>query len=391
MIQKAASVGAAPGNSTRVGIISVYAQSIPSFRGDLIRELIRRGCTVYVLASDYTDKTFAAVRDLGAVPVSYSMARAGMNPLRDLRDTLSLAVKLRSLRLDLLFSYFIKPVIYGTLAGWMAGVPSRFAMIEGAGYIFTETGKQSVRRSVLRRSVSWLYKMGLARAKRVFMLNPDDAELFSGEGMVDRGKVVILNGIGLDLDHYRYVAPPGRGGDELRFLFVGRLLREKGVYDYVAAARELKSSYPGVRFFIVGSVDDNPGAIGEDEVRQWVAEGLIEWPGQVADIRSWFGDADVFVLPSYREGLPRSTQEAMATGRPVITTDVPGCRQTVDCDINGYLVPVREPAALAAAMRRFIRNPGLAGEMGRASRRIAEQRFDVRVVNSVILNEMGIK
>lgn len=390
-MQKAATVGEAPGSSVRVGIISVYAQSIPSFRGDLIREMIRRGCTVYVLASDYTDETSAAVRELGAVPVSYSMARAGMNPLRDLRDTLSLAIKLRSLRLDLLFSYFIKPVIYGTLAGWMAGVPLRFAMIEGAGYIFTETGKQSARRTILRRAVSWLYKMGLARAMRVFMLNPDDADLFSGEGMVDRGKVVILNGIGLDLDHYRHVAPPARVGDELRFLFVGRLLREKGVYDYVAAAREVKLSYPGVRFSILGSVDENPGAISEDEVRQWVDEGLVEWPGQVADVRDWFGDSDVFVLPSYREGLPRSTQEAMATGRPVITTDVPGCRQTVDRERNGFLVPVREPAALAGAMLKFIKNPLMVEEMGLASRRMAEERFDVRVVNSVILNEMGIK
>ena len=160
--------------------------------------------------------------------------------------------------------------------------------------------------------------------------------------------------------------------------------------EYAGAARLIKKKHPDTRFILLGSLDSNPGALSESEVQQWVSDGILEWPGHVPDLRPWLAQTSVYVLPSYREGLPRSTQEAMAMARPVITADAPGCRDTVINGQNGFLVPVRDADALAAAMERFIVQPDLIDKMGQASRNMAEERFDARKTNQVILREMGI-
>jgi glycosyltransferase involved in cell wall biosynthesis len=370
---------------SRLGLISSLASSLAHFRGPLIAEMARRGIKVYALAPDYDAKTRAAVEALGAIPVDYSMSRAGMNPVRDLADLVRLSLQLRRLELDCVFCYFIKPVIYGTLAATFAGVRRRFATIEGAGYVFTDSARPTFKRKLLRAFVVRLYRAALSQTERVFMLNRDDRQLFVDERMVAPHKVQSLSGIGLELDHYTAASPVT---EPVRFLLIGRLLREKGVYDFIEAARIVKRTHPQARFCLLGSGDANPGAIPEREAEGWVAEGLIEWPGQVPDVREWIARSSVFVLPSYREGLPRSTQEAMAMGRPVITTDVPGCRETVEHGVNGLMVPVRDPASLAAAMVTFIEQPALIARMGEQGRRMAEERFDVRKINALILDTM---
>jgi glycosyltransferase involved in cell wall biosynthesis len=169
------------------------------------------------------------------------------------------------------------------------------------------------------------------------------------------------------------------------------MLREKGVYDFVEAARQVRERYPAVRFLLIGGCDQNPGSITEAELHAWVEEGLVEWPGHVNDVRPWFSQASVFVLPSYyREGLPRGNQEALAMGRPIITTDWVGCRETVADGINGFLVPVRDPNALVQAMMRFVKSPDLIEKMGQEGRRIAEERFDVHAINRQIIAVMGL-
>lgn len=372
----------------RLALISSQAFSLNNFRGPLVQQLVARGVKVYALAPDFDDTTRAAVEKLGATPVDYSMSRTGMNPLRDVFALFRLTILLRRLRVDAAFSYFIKPVIYGTLAASFASVPKRFAMIEGAGYVFTDEGKRTKQRRLLRGVVTWLYRLSLAQADRVFMLNRDDEELFVSQGMVSADKVQLLNGIGLDLDHYHLVKP---AQGPVCFILIARLIREKGVYDYIEAARKVKTLHPEARFILVGNVDLNPGSVSESEIRAWVSEGVVEWPGQVADVRPWIAQASVFVLPSYyREGLPRSTQEAMAMGRPIITTDVPGCRETVEHGVNGFMVPGRNPDALAKAMLNFVQRPELIPPMGAASRRMAEARFDVHKINGTILRAMGI-
>jgi len=267
--------------------------------------------------------------------------------------------------------------------GWQ-GYPGGAALIEGLGYAFVEGGvPSSLKRRLLRTGLKHLYRLALARAHKVFFLNPDDLSLFTEEGLVIPSKAVLLGGIGVDLEEWS-PAPPHLA--PMTFTLIARLLREKGVREFVEAARRVKARHPEVRFLLIGPLDTNPGAIGEAEVRRWVEEGLLEWVPWTDDVRPYLRRTSVYVLPSYyREGVPRSTQEAMAMARPVITTDAPGCRETVVHGVNGFLVPPRNAEALAEAMEEFVREPGLIERMGQESRRLAEERFEMRKVNTKLI------
>lgn len=358
-----------------------------NFRGLLIRDLVAAGVQVHALAPDYDEEMRQKVLKLGASPVDFRLTRTGMNPLRDGIDTIRLAVLLRGLRPDISLGYFIKPVIFGTLAAWIARVPRRVAMIEGLGYVFTDSGgSQTPLRKLLRKLVSFLYRFSLVRAQKVIFLNGDDLAEFVAAKVVDQSKAVNLGGIGVDLTDWP-LAPSFT--QPVTFLLAARLLREKGIIEYAEAARRVKAVHPDVRFILLGALDPNPGGLKHSEVEVWVKEGLLEWPGHVA-VKPWLMQTSVFVLPSYREGVPRSTQEAMAMGRAVITTNAPGCRETVDEGVNGFLVPVRDVAALATAMLRFVENSSLIGIMGCESRRLAEARFDARAINAHLLRVLGV-
>lgn len=371
-----------------IAIISNQAFSLINFRGPLIRSLDAAGVSVLALAPDYEDDTREAVRSLGAMPVDYRLTRAGMNPVRDVMDTVRLALLLRRLRPDATLGYFIKPVIYGTLAAWLAQVPRRFAMIEGLGFVFTDDGGAiSVRRRLLRSAVRWLYGTALARAERVVFLNREDTADFVNSGLVTEERAYCLGGIGVDLDEW---APVPVVVEPVTFVLAARLLREKGIAEYVEAAARVKRIHPETRFILLGGVDPNPGGLSRAEVEAWVRDGLIEWPGHVA-VRPWLAQASVFVLPSYyREGVPRSTQEAMAMARPVITTDVPGCRETVIDGENGFMIPARNVDALTARMLSFVNDRTLIETMGQRSRALAVERFDVNRSNAQLLQVMDM-
>ena len=335
-----------------ISIIGNQAFSLLNFRGPLISEMVSKGFEVLALAPDYDEDTRVQLRALGAEPVDFSLSRAGTNPVIDGKDMLRLALLLRKFKPDLTLTYFAKPVIYGTLAAWVAGVPRRFAMIEGLGYAFTSTeGVTPLRRKVLKGAVMMLYEIALKRADGVFFLNRDDIAEFLDRRLIDPTKVIFLGGIGVNLDEWMPVPPVIK---PITFILAARLLREKGIVEFAQAARIIKQKHHNTRFILLGDLDTNPGALSRHEVTQWVAEGVLEWPGHVPDVRVWMERASVFVLPSYyREGVPRSIQEAMAMARPVITTDAPGCRETVIEGKNGFLVPVRDADALAATMERF--------------------------------------
>ena len=365
-----------------IAIISSQAFSLVNFRGRLIVDLVANGITVYALAPDYTESFRTQVRALGAVPQDFDLARTGMSPVRDLLDMFKLMVLLRRLKPDVCLAYFIKPVIYGTIAAWVARVPHRVAMIEGLGYIYTPSGTRLTwSRRLLRKGVSLLYRSALTLAQRVIFLNQDDRADFLNNRLVSRSKVELLPGIGVDLMDWQ-PAPPVL--QPVTFLLAARLLREKGIVEYAQAAARVKQISPQTRFILLGALDPNPGGLAISQVQGFVDAGILEWPGHV-NLKPWMAQASVYVLPSYREGLPRSTQEAMAMARAVITTDVPGCRETVISGLNGFLVPVRDVAALAEAMLHFVRQPALIGPMGIESRRLVEQRFDVNTINPRLL------
>lgn len=370
----------------RVVLIGHAAQATLNFRSPLIAELVAAGWSVEVLAPDWTEQQLKCLNALGATGVSYPLARTGLNPLQDLRSLWALYRHLRRTRPTAVLSYAAKTNVWGMLAAAWAGVPRRVAMVEGLGYAFTDDVPEQ--RSPKRRVVGWvllrLYRWAFRIANKVIILNPDDARDLQKWCGLDDDQTVLLGGIGVPLDSWP-MCPPHR--EPLTFTLVARMLREKGVLEFLRAARQIKAAHPSVRFWLLGPLDDNPGSLTAADLQPWVSDGTVEWPGAV-DVRPWLAQTSVFVLPSYREGVPRSTQEAMAMGRPVITTDAPGCRETVIDGVNGYLVPPHDPAALVAAMHRFIEQPDLIERMGLQSRRLAEERFDVRRSNAILIQAL---
>jgi len=366
----------------RIAIVSPYAGSIVSFRGSLIEALVKRGIEVYVLAPDYSLDVKDAVKNLGAQPVDYFLKRTSMNPFLERKALRSLKKVLCAVKPDVTLGYMHKGAMYSVLASKAIGVKKRFALIEGLGYAFTDLGEKSFRRSIARFLATQGYRFSLRYATKVFFLNNDDMDELTKLGAVNKHKAVVIGGIGVDLQNWQYCEPPL---SPITFIMVGRLLKEKGVYEYIEAAQRVKQRYPGVRFLLVGGTDDNPGSIPSAYVRSMVSKGILEWPGKVSNVQDYLRESSVFILPSYREGVPRSTQEAMALGRPIITTNVAGCRETVEDGFNGFLVPPKDPNALAEAMIRLIENPSLIVEMGVNSRKLAEERYDIKKTDGILI------
>lgn len=375
--------------------ISILSQNafpgILTFRKSLILSLVEAGHKVYAFAVDYTDDTRDQVKELGAIPVNYSLSRAGMNPLKDLSDILRLAGKFKQLDIHLVFSFFVKPSLYATLAARLAGVPYRYAMLEGLGFIHTPTENGF---TFKKRCLQWIHgglaTISYAFADKVFFLNPDDPVDLCKTALLNKSKLHVLGPIGVDLDDYPYV--PLDDARPVRFIFIARLLSEKGIFEYLDAARLVKALYPSAEFVALGGLDsENPTGLSQTELDKVVEEGIVHYPGHVDNVNDYIANSSVFVLPSYyREGVPRSTQEAMAIGRAVITTDVPGCRETVEHGVNGFLVPPWDAQALAEKMIYFINNPQEARRMGDESHRIARRQFDVHKINQRLIMLMGL-
>lgn len=375
------------GLGLKLKIVLVSQNASPGllvFRKDFIKFLVGKGYEVFCFSNDYTENTKSAVRVLGAIPVDYRLDKTGFNPFSDIVDIFLLARKINSIKPDIVFSFFVKPSIYGTLAAKLAAVPRRIAMLEGLGYLYTSTKTGlSFRKKVLQRIHGFLCSVGYFYSDKVLFLNPDDPIDLSKVSLVKKDKVINVGPIGLELSEYRYM--PVKSINPIRFIFIARLLKEKGVFEYLEAARLVKKEHPDAEFVVLGGLDNkNPSALSKQQLEDVIAENLVIYPGHVSDVPSWINDSHVFVLPSYREGFPRSTQEAMAIGRAVITTDVPGCRETVVDGVNGFLVPPWDVEALANKMVYFIQNQEEIKRMGDESHRIAVERFDIHKINPVL-------
>ena len=368
----------------RVVVIASFAESLILFRGPLLRRMAGAGHDVLALAP----ASEPVARELAAMGIQFEaipLDRTGLNPARDLGLVLGLVRRLRRHGPDCVLSYTIKPVVYGSIASAICRVPMVALMITGLGFAFTEGG--GGRRRLARWIAQALYGVALQFADVVFFQNPDDRDDFSRRGLTGPGKVVMINGSGVDLDHYAERPLP----DQVGFLMIARLVRDKGVIEYVEAARILRREFPWVRCVLAGWLDSNPSAVGAAQVEAWCREGVIDYVGPLADVRPTISGCSVYVLPSYREGTPRTVLEAMAMGRAIVTTDVPGCRETIVDGESGFLVPPRDPEALAAAMSRFLGDPALARRMGADARRRVEQVYDVHKVNEVVMDALGLQ
>jgi len=308
-----------------------------------------------------------------------------MNPIIDVKNAWDLYRRLKILKPDCVFSYFSKPVIWGAFAARLAGIKCSYGMLEGLGHYFTDDPNgNSLKKTLVRAAQIGLFRLSLPLLKGLVVLNPDDKKDLVEKYRIRQNNVMVLGGIGLDLEEYAYSKADL---SRLRFVFVGRLLAEKGINEYLKAARFVKQRHPEVEFVILGMPDPgNPGSVDEGYLDNLVFDGMVIYPGSVSNVSEWLAGSSVFVLPSYyREGVPRSTQEAMAVGRPIITTDAPGCRETIKDGENGFKVPPHNPQAVEIAMEKFIAEPDLILNMGKRSRELAEQYFDAEKVNRRLL------
>jgi glycosyltransferase involved in cell wall biosynthesis len=346
--------------------------------------MIRRGHLVTAMAPAIDENTAAALRSLGATPVSVALGRTSINPIEGLRAGRELRRMLREMQADVLIAYTIKPIVVGVPAARAAGVKRAVALVTGLGYAFT--GGREPKRLISRAAATLLYRRAFTKSDVAVFQNENDRADFARMGVLPtKVKSILVNGSGVDIDHYAPSPPPA----EPSFLMIARLLGDKGVREYGEAARRLKQLHPSVTNSLVGGIGNEPDAISREELNRFIGWG-IDYLGAQADVRPFIAGHSVYVLPSYREGTPRSVLEALSTGRAVITTDAPGCRQTVEHGRNGLLVPPRDSDALFEAMRHLVENPQLIAPMGAASRHIAEDKYDVRKVNAALLTAAGL-
>lgn len=367
----------------KISILSTAIKDTLIFRRELILKLAAEGYEVFVFCVDYTEQTRLKVEELGGIPVDYALSRAGLNPIADLAAVWQLKKIFNKIKPEIVLSCFVKPSIYGSIAARMAGVPNRIAMLEGLGFVFTDLpGGLSFKQRVLRKIQVFLYWLALPSISTIVFLNPDDPIDLLKRNKLKAKRVEVLGGIGLDLSRFPYSNPPT---SYVRFIFIARLLAEKGIFEYIEAAKKVKADYPDSEFVVLGGIDQaNPGGLKQADLQKLLDTGVIVYPGYVNNVQEWLADSSVFVLPSYREGLPRSTQEAMAIGRALITTDVPGCRETVVDGVNGFLVPKWDVDALVDKMTYFIKHPETVELMGLESHKLAVKNFDADKVSHFV-------
>lgn len=356
------------------------AWNLANFRSGLIRTLIAGGYDV-VAAAPADTAAEAKLAALGCRFVAVPVDAAGLSPLRDLATLVRFWHLIRQLRPVAWLSWTIKPNCYGALAAGLAGVPA-LPNVSGLGTAF-------IRRSLLTVVAVALYRLSFRGCPAVFFQNADDRALFVSQRMVRAEQARLLPGSGIDLA--RFAPPPGARPARGRFLLVARLLADKGVREYVAAARQLRSRLPGARFAILGAADaDNRTAIPRAELDGWLAEGVIEWLPPVDDVRPLLAEADWIVLPSYREGASRVLIEAGAMGRPAVTTDVPGCRDIIRDGENGLLCLPRDAESLADALARAATMDDAHWQaMADCARARAERDHDERIVADLYLAAMA--
>jgi glycosyltransferase involved in cell wall biosynthesis len=371
--------------SQHIMVLGVEPQSLLNFRRALLTELVAAGYRVTVASLPCSEQQRSELLALGVAIASVAFSRAGMNPITDFATFRSLKKLFQKSRPDHIIAYTTKPVIYGALAARSAGVQSFVAMITGLGYSFVDGPELS--RKIARRVASALYKISLRHAKIVIFQNPDDRETFQNLKLLHQTTATgLVNGSGVDLQEFRQVPLPVNAS----LLMIGRLLIDKGIREYAAATRRIRQAFPGIRTMLIGNLDPSPNSVTQAELDQWIADGM-DYLGFLQDVRPAIAQTSIVVLPSYREGTPRSVLEGMAMGRAIITTDAPGCRETVVNGKNGLLVRPRDEEALFQAMKNLLEQPLLVAQMGENSRDYAAKKFEAKAVARAVMTLAGLK
>lgn len=367
----------------KINIIGTLPSSLYNFRGQLLKHLKSANLEVNALASGATKNDIKAVKALGADYIEYPVSRSGLSPIQDFKTFFKFLEIFKQQKPDITLAYTIKPIIWGGLAARFIPSCRFYALVTGLGYAFQ---KGSWKKNLLMKLVIFLYKTALKRADKVIFQNPDNRQVFIDLGIVPECKTAVVNGSGVDITHFEVKPLPSTP----TFLLIARLLGDKGIREYVKAANIVKQKYPEAVFQLVGPEDPSPDGISLNALEELNKQNAVNYLGGTDDVRPYIEACSIFVLPSYHEGLPRTVLEAMATGRPILTTDVPGCRETVINGENGWLVEKSNVEQLAEKMTWFIENQAEWLRMAKASRAMVEEKFDVHKVNQSLLKIMEL-
>lgn len=364
-------------------MISPKNRTVYNFRGNLIKEIVNRGYSVIVTGPDETD--IDKIRSLGADFRKISMNKNGTSVFDDIKYCWKLIKVMRNEKPEVILGYTVKPVVYGAIAAKLSRIKNINCMITGGGYTFTS---KTVKAQILGIIVRILYKVGLSCADHVIFQNTDDLNEFVERKLVKKSKCSVVHGSGVDMEKFSRENFP----NTISFFMLSRLLKSKGVYEYLKAAESVKIKYPDVKFSLLGKYETSmQDAVDKKFVEDLIQRGIVERYDETTDVRPFYKACSVYVLPSYREGTPRTVLEAMAMGRPIITTDTNGCRETVRDAENGFLVPVKDIEALADRMEKFILHPELIYRMGNAAYELCKEKYEVNRVNQDMIKFMGLE
>lgn len=369
----------------KIGFLTGHAPSVYLFRLDCMKYLQSQGFEVFVLAPEDEAEWKPQFAAHGIDYTQVSLSKNSTNPLNDIKTYFDLRRKLKARKPDVVFCDHAKMIVYGLLAAKHVGIKHRLVMMGGVGSVLRDP-PENIKRKLIKKLLTLEYRTALPKADRIFFQNGDDLALFKELKMAKDSQAVMVPGSGINLTRFPQSPLPANKD----FLFVGRLIRDKGLIEYMEAGRLLRVKHPDAKLRVVGYFDPNQTMLSMADLQPFIDDGTVIFHGEQKNVLPFLQDCFTFVLPSYHEGTPRSVLEALSVGRPVITTDAPGCRETVKNGENGFLVPVRDANALAQAMETLCDSRETAEQMAIASRRFAESTFDVNIVcdiiNKTILN-----
>lgn len=369
----------------KIIVLSPEMATLLNFRFDMMKQMVEKGHEVIAVAPENE-----RIEELEAGGIKYRQLKFSNTRLSILKDIGLLKEYLKLFRQekpDCVFAYAAKPVIYGSFAAKIKGIQRYYAMVSGSGAVFV--GNEQGKGIALRSIVKSLYKIALKHCKKVIFQNNEDINDFVNMKLVEQDKCVRVNGSGVNMLKFSQEVVPTK---PITFVFIGRLLKTKGLIEFLEAAKRIKQKYNNVQFQIVGNFHlTNPHSVNKERFYDYVNEGVVEYVGSVSDVRPYLKKATVMTLPSYYgEGVPKILLEALAVGRPIITTDHRGCRETVGNGVNGWVIPIQDTDTLEEKMRWMIENSQKLQEMGNESLRLCKEKFDVKQVNQQIFQAMNI-
>ncbi len=367
----------------KIAVLSSHTPSLFWFRMDMMKEFIKHGHSVIALGPGNEEDWKTKFEENNIKYRQLYVDRNGINPLKDLRTYKEINQFIKKEKPDKIFAYQAKTVVYGCLAAKYNGIGEVYPLIAGLGSIFRGTGFKN---KIIKKIMKTQYWVTCKASKKVFFQNNDDKNEFINNGLIKEDQIVIINGSGVNLEKFKPQPLP----EEPAFLFIGRLIKDKGIKEYLEACKIIKEKYPNTNCLLVGPFDSNPSSLRPEELQPFIDNEIIKYYGEQSDVRPFITDCSTYVLPSYHEGTPKTVLEAMAMGRSIITSEAPGCRETVTDGENGYLVAVKDIEGLVDKMEYLILNPDINKTMGERSLLLAREKYDVNIINQSIMTIMGL-